>query len=87
MGIGSTNFSSGAFQSNYELFAFLEGPGILRDFSAIFDSDWNPQNDLQAQASCKLQVAIKSHRIYVKSQIKVRNPGTMDDRFEAANDP
>ena len=45
LGIGSTNFSSGAFQSNYELFAFLEGPGILRDFSAIFDSDWKNRSE------------------------------------------
>ena len=45
LGIGSTNFSSGAFQSNYELFAFLEGPGIVGDFSALFESDWKTRSE------------------------------------------
>ena len=45
LGIGSTNFSSGAFQSNYELFAFLEGAEIVGDFSALFESDWKTRSE------------------------------------------
>jgi phosphatidylserine/phosphatidylglycerophosphate/cardiolipin synthase-like enzyme len=45
LGVGSTNFSSGAFQSNYELFAFIEGPGIVSDFSTIFETDWNTRSE------------------------------------------
>jgi phosphatidylserine/phosphatidylglycerophosphate/cardiolipin synthase-like enzyme len=45
LGIGSTNFSSGAFQSNYELFAFLEGAEIVGDFSALFESDWKNRSE------------------------------------------
>lgn len=45
LGIGSTNFSSGAFQSNYELFAFLEGDGIVGDFSTLFEKDWETRSE------------------------------------------
>jgi phosphatidylserine/phosphatidylglycerophosphate/cardiolipin synthase-like enzyme len=45
LGVGSTNFSSGAFQSNYELFAFIEGPGIVSDFSTIFETDWDTRSE------------------------------------------
>jgi phosphatidylserine/phosphatidylglycerophosphate/cardiolipin synthase-like enzyme len=45
LGMGSTNFSSGAFQSNYELFAFIEGPGIVNDFSTLFETDWNTRSE------------------------------------------
>ena len=45
LGIGSTNFSSGAFQSNYELFAFIEGAGIVGDFSAMFETDWKTRGE------------------------------------------
>ena len=34
------------------------------DTVIIFDSDWNPQNDLQAQA--------RAHRIGQKNQVKIR---------------
>ena len=42
---GIENFSSGAFQSNYELFAFIEGAGIVSDFSALFDADWKTRSE------------------------------------------
>ena len=45
LGVGSTNFSSGAFQSNYELFAFIEGTGIVSDFSALFEADWKTRSE------------------------------------------
>ena len=45
LGFGSTNFSSGAFQSNYELFAFIEGAGIVGDFSAMFETDWKTRGE------------------------------------------
>ncbi len=45
LGIGSTNFSSGAFQSNYELFAFIEGAGIVGDFLAMFETDWKTRGE------------------------------------------
>jgi len=45
LGMGSTNFSSGAFQSNYELFAFIEGPRIVGDFSAMFETDWKTRSE------------------------------------------
>ena len=45
LGMGSTNFSSGAFQSNYELFAFIEGAGIVGDFSAMFETDWKTRSE------------------------------------------
>jgi phosphatidylserine/phosphatidylglycerophosphate/cardiolipin synthase-like enzyme len=45
LGVGSTNFSSGAFQSNYELFAFIEGAGIVRDFSDLFEKDWETRSE------------------------------------------
>ena len=45
LGMGSTNFSSGAFQSNYELFAFIEGTGIVGDFSAMFETDWKTRGE------------------------------------------
>ena len=45
LGVGSTNFSSGAFQSNYELFAFIEGIGIVSDFSALFEADWKTRSE------------------------------------------
>ena len=45
LGIGSTNFSSGAFQSNYELFAFIDGPRIVGDFSAMFETDWKTRGE------------------------------------------
>ena len=41
LGIGSTNFTSGAFQSNFELFAFITGEGIVRDYLKMFQNDWN----------------------------------------------
>ena len=40
LGIGSTNFTSGAFQSNFELFAFMTGEGIVKDYLQMFKSDW-----------------------------------------------
>jgi phosphatidylserine/phosphatidylglycerophosphate/cardiolipin synthase-like enzyme len=45
LGMGSTNFSSGAFQSNYELFAFIEGAGIVGNFSAMFETDWKTRSE------------------------------------------
>lgn len=39
LGIGSTNFTSGAFQSNYEMFAFMEG-GIVEEYLDLFWNDW-----------------------------------------------
>lgn len=36
------------------------------DTVIIFDSDWNPQNDLQAQA--------RAHRIGQKNQVKLASP-------------
>jgi phosphatidylserine/phosphatidylglycerophosphate/cardiolipin synthase-like enzyme len=45
LGMGSTNFSSGAFQSNYELFAFIEGAGIVGDLSAMFETDWKTRSE------------------------------------------
>lgn len=37
------------------------------DTVIIFDSDWNPQNDLQAQA--------RAHRIGQKNQVRARRIG------------
>ncbi|MDA9961989.1 phosphatidylserine/phosphatidylglycerophosphate/cardiolipin synthase family protein [Opitutales bacterium] len=45
LGMGSTNFSSGAFQSNYELFAFIEGTEIVGDFLAMFETDWKTRGE------------------------------------------
>ena len=41
LGIGSTNFTSGAFQSNFELFAFMTGEGIVGDYLEMFNDDWD----------------------------------------------
>jgi cardiolipin synthase A/B len=40
VGLGSTNFTSGAFQSNYELFALMRGEGITKDYLEVFNGDW-----------------------------------------------
>ncbi|MCO4781559.1 MAG: phosphatidylserine/phosphatidylglycerophosphate/cardiolipin synthase family protein [Candidatus Cloacimonetes bacterium] len=39
LGIGSTNFTSGAFNSNFEMFGFFKGQ-IVEDFKAMFENDW-----------------------------------------------
>ncbi|PCJ18542.1 MAG: hypothetical protein COB02_10390 [Candidatus Cloacimonadota bacterium] len=39
LGIGSTNFTSGAFNSNFEMFGFFKGQ-IVDDFIAMFEEDW-----------------------------------------------
>ncbi len=44
VGIGSTNFSSGAFGSNYELFAFIRGSGIVKDYAGLFQGDWEKRS-------------------------------------------
>jgi cardiolipin synthase len=38
--LGSTNFTSGALQSNYEAFAFFEGSELARKYTDIFENDW-----------------------------------------------
>ena len=60
-----------ASYSDSDRFVFLlctraGGLGInltAADTVIIFDSDWNPQNDLQAQARC--------HRIGQKKEVKI----------------
>ncbi|MCJ8344722.1 phosphatidylserine/phosphatidylglycerophosphate/cardiolipin synthase family protein [bacterium] len=39
LGLGSTNFTSGAFNSNFEMFGFFKGQ-IVEDFKAMFEDDW-----------------------------------------------
>lgn len=39
LGLGSTNFTSGAFNSNFEMFGFFKGQ-IVEDFKAMFENDW-----------------------------------------------
>ncbi len=46
VGLGSTNFSSGAFNSNYELFTFMRGKGIVKDYVELFENDWNRRGKL-----------------------------------------
>lgn len=38
--LGSTNFTSGALQSNYEAFAFFDSPELAQKYTDIFDRDW-----------------------------------------------
>lgn len=50
------------------------------DTVVIFDSDWNPQNDLQAQA--------RAHRIGQKKQVSTTRPTVLsiEGRFSYAQD-
>jgi phosphatidylserine/phosphatidylglycerophosphate/cardiolipin synthase-like enzyme len=41
VGLGSTNFTSGAFQSNYETFVFFEGDSLALAYREFFEKDWN----------------------------------------------
>jgi chromodomain-helicase-DNA-binding protein 7 len=57
--------SNGALNNLVSL--FLSGVGInltAADTCIIFDSDWNPQNDLQAQARCHRIGQTKSVKVY-----------------------
>ena len=47
------------------------------DTVVIFDSDWNPQNDLQAQA--------RAHRIGQKKQVKKTRVGVLVGRHVEQN--
>ncbi len=43
LAIGSTNFTSGALDHNYELFAFFTGP-LVQDYLLMFNRDWSQQS-------------------------------------------
>jgi len=40
VGLGSTNFTSGAFQSNYETFVFFDSPSLASAYTEFFNKDW-----------------------------------------------
>ncbi|MBF0410352.1 MAG: phosphatidylserine/phosphatidylglycerophosphate/cardiolipin synthase family protein [Candidatus Riflebacteria bacterium] len=40
VGMGSTNFTDGAFASNYELYCFFKGPKLASKYLEVFNNDW-----------------------------------------------
>lgn len=44
VGLGSTNFTSGAFQSNYETFSFVRSAGLAKELGEVFEHDWEKRS-------------------------------------------
>ncbi len=67
---------AGGVGTSHSCFFMILGINLTAaDTCIIFDSDWNPQNDLQAQARCMHLLQIKiitlGHRIGQKKNVKI----------------